>query len=66
MVIIDFNFFRCKRINNYNFHQEIERNRHLKKIPDIDMDLEDDALKEIRKFVKGYINFVQFVSFWTL
>lgn len=43
-----------------NEEEEVERNRQLKKIPDIDMYIEDDAVKEIRKFVKGYINFVQF------
>eukprot|EP00116_Pleurobrachia_bachei_P006136 sb/3466398/ len=40
--------------------EEIERNRALKKIPDMDMHIEDDAVKEINKFVKGFINFVQF------
>ena len=35
----------------------------MKKIPDIDMQVDDDAIKEINKFVKGFINFVQFVSF---
>ena len=34
----------------------------MKKIPDIDMQVDDDAIKEITKFVKGFINFVQFVS----
>ena len=49
--------------NLFYISQEVERNRQLKKIPDIDMYIEDDAVKEIRKFVKGYINFVQFVSY---
>ena len=40
----------------------MERRRELKKIPDMDMDVEDDAIKEINKFIKGFINFVQFVS----
>lgn len=40
--------------------EEAEKNRQMKKIPDIDMYVDDDAVKEINKFVKGYINFVQF------
>ena len=38
------------------------RQRPMKKIPDIDMDIENDAIREIQKFVKGFVNFVQFVS----
>jgi len=40
--------------------EEVARNRQMKKIPDIDMQVDDDAIKEINKFVKGFINFVQF------
>ena len=42
--------------------QELMRQRPMKKIPDIDMDIENDAIREIQKFVKGFVNFVQFVS----
>ena len=48
--------------NKSNNYQEVARNRQMKKIPDIDMQVDDDAIKEITKFVKGFINFVQFVS----
>ncbi|KAL5267751.1 hypothetical protein ACHWQZ_G004709 [Mnemiopsis leidyi] len=40
--------------------EEVARSRQMKKIPDIDMQVDDDAIKEINKFVKGFINFVQF------
>ena len=52
----------CLVQTHRNIIQEVARNRQMKKIPDIDMQVDDDAIKEINKFVKGFINFVQFVS----
>lgn len=43
-----------------NEEEELMRQRPMKKIPDIDMDIENDAIREIQKFVKGFVNFVQF------
>lgn len=40
--------------------EEMMRTRPMKKIPDINMDIEVDAIREINKFVKGFVNFVQF------